>query len=105
MGKRPENYSLYASNTRVAPIIKNHRLIKRAAYLMCILATIPQSHSSLDSSIAKVSTAQECIVSTSLIVKAINSPLHKQLANNFDCIHEHLEKAKQEIMTWHYELC
>ncbi|MDR1208211.1 MAG: leucine-rich repeat domain-containing protein [Holosporales bacterium] len=96
---------LCAGKAQIASIRKNHSLIKHAAYLIGVLAITPQLHSSLESPLARIGAAQECIASNSAIIKAVNTPLYTNLGNNFDCIHEHLEIAKQEIIAWRNELC
>ncbi|MDR1208245.1 MAG: leucine-rich repeat domain-containing protein [Holosporales bacterium] len=89
---------------RVVPVRKKHPLIKLAAHLVCVIAIIPQSHASLDSPLARIGAAQQCIASNSLIIKTVNTPLYPQLVNNFDCIYDHLEQAMQEIIEWRDEL-
>ncbi|MDR1208401.1 MAG: leucine-rich repeat domain-containing protein, partial [Holosporales bacterium] len=95
---------LRAGEIQVASICKNHRRIKHAAHFVSHLAVITQLHSSFDSSIARMDVAKECIKSTSAIVRAVNTPLYTQLGNNFDCIHDNLENAVQEIIAWRNEL-
>ncbi|MDR1208244.1 MAG: leucine-rich repeat domain-containing protein [Holosporales bacterium] len=93
-----------ATDARVAPNIKNRHMIKFAAHLVCFLTTIPQLHASLDSPLARIGAAQQCIASNSLIIKTVNRPLNTQLESNFNCIYEHLENAMQEIIAWRDEL-
>ncbi|MDR1208495.1 MAG: leucine-rich repeat domain-containing protein, partial [Holosporales bacterium] len=45
-----------------------------------------------------------CIAGNASIIKTVNTPLYTQLGSNFDCIYEHLEQAKQEIITWRDDL-
>jgi hypothetical protein len=98
------NNGTNAGEARVAPIRKKHGLIKRAAYIVFALTTIHQSYASLDSPLARIGAAQQCIAGNSLIIKTVNTPLYTQLGSNFDCIHEHLEQAIQEIIAWRDEL-
>jgi hypothetical protein len=87
-----------AGDARVASRSKSRSLIKHVANFACALAIIPQSHASLDSLLATIGAAQQCIASNSLIIKTVNTPLYTHLERNFDGIYDHLEKAKQEII-------